>query len=81
MGADGKRESKAKTRAGNPRETTENHLALTETNTCNDECLLKACASRQEKPPFCYKNGAARHADIRDPYIFFISHSVNHARG
>jgi len=24
-----------------------------------EECLLKECASWQEKPPLCYKNGAA----------------------
>jgi hypothetical protein len=33
---------------------------------CHCECLLKACASRQEKPSFCNKNCASPNADIRD---------------
>jgi hypothetical protein len=32
-----------------------------------DEFLLKACASRQEKLPFCHENGAASNADVADP--------------
>ena len=53
-------------------ETSRKSLEPSRNATCEDEFLLKACASRQEKLSFCHKNGAACHAHIRDPrYIFF----------
>ena len=33
---------------------------------CQDECLLKACASRQEKTPACNENSAPPNTHIRD---------------
>ena len=65
----------------NPHETSKNWLGLTQSATCNDECLLKACASRQEKPSFCHKNGAARHAHIGDSSRLPLCRPVLDARG
>jgi len=40
------------------------------------ECLLKECASRQEKPPSCHQNCASTYAHIRD-LTFSGSRNVN----
>ena len=47
----------------------ENLARVNTTVTCNDKCLLKACALRQEKPSSCHKNGAARNAHIGRPRV------------
>ena len=41
-------------------------LDITDISTYSDEFLLKACASRQEKLPFCHENSAPPNAYIRD---------------
>jgi hypothetical protein len=51
----------------NPRVTSGKFIEATRSVTCEYEYLLKACASRQEKPPFCNKNSAARDPHIADP--------------
>jgi hypothetical protein len=53
--------------AENSTETRANPLALTQSDICHDESLLKACVSGQEKPAFCYRNSAAADANIGDP--------------
>jgi hypothetical protein len=61
MWEEGKRSEEA---AENPTETSGKRVALSSGATCDDEYLLKACASRQEKPAFCHKNGAATNPHI-----------------
>jgi len=66
--------------AENNNEINRKRLGLTHFSTCDDEFLLKACASRQEKPSFCYRNGAACNADIRDPRRIEMRRKKNVAR-
>ena len=42
-------------------------LDITDISTYLDEFLLKACASRKEKLPFCHENSAAPNTHIRNP--------------
>jgi hypothetical protein len=60
----------------NPKVTDEKWLQLTHTVTCNYECLLKACALRQEKLSFCHRNGAARSPRTGDPRRFDLGKLV-----
>jgi len=53
----------------NPTETSGKPIVDTYPATCDDEYLLKACASRQEKAAICYKNSAAADANIGDPRV------------
>jgi hypothetical protein len=51
-------------------ETKENWLEITPVGICDEERLLKACASWQEKKSVCHKNGAAFPAHNGDPHPF-----------
>jgi hypothetical protein len=53
----------------NRTETGGNPVAKRYVATCDDEYLLKACASRQEKTAFCNKNSAAADPNIGDPRV------------
>lgn len=57
------------TYAENLTEISGKSLLRTNAAICHVECLLKACASRQEKPSRCCKNGAAGGAMIRHPRL------------
>ena len=67
-----KRENEAKMPMKIRLKQVENRYNTHTTSTCEDEYLLKACASRQEKLSFCNKNCAARYAHIAHPRIFFL---------
>ena len=76
-GGTGEERKKSEKQGGKNRPRGGKPPASTPVSFCDAVRLLKACASRQEKPSICCKNGAAHRARSGDPHAIFLIESAH----